>query len=280
MAEDLTILPMRPADLDVAIEWAAAEGWNPGLDDAAAFLDTDPDGFLMGWIGDQPVACVSVVRHSASFGFLGFYICHPDHRGQGHGWALWQAGLSHLGGRTVGLDGVPDQEENYRRSGFEFAFRTHRFEGNITGRKHAAFVLAEPYDLPAMVELDTTVHGVERAGFVRAWTRTTDHRLTLVSRDDDCIRAMGTIRACRVGHKIGPLLAPDISTASALIESLAAVSGATRIAVDIPEPNVIGCALAKKLSLASAFQCARMYKGPAPRTNIDLIVGLASFELG
>ena len=37
----LAIRPMRRADLDIAIDWAAAEGWNPGLDDAEAFLAAD-----------------------------------------------------------------------------------------------------------------------------------------------------------------------------------------------------------------------------------------------
>jgi hypothetical protein len=29
----------------VAISWADAEGWNPGLDDAERFLAADPDSF-------------------------------------------------------------------------------------------------------------------------------------------------------------------------------------------------------------------------------------------
>ncbi len=30
---------MRPDDIATAVEWAAAEGWNPGLADAEFFLD-------------------------------------------------------------------------------------------------------------------------------------------------------------------------------------------------------------------------------------------------
>lgn len=39
---------MRREDVDLAIEWAAAEGWNPGLNDAESFFDTDPQGFFIG----------------------------------------------------------------------------------------------------------------------------------------------------------------------------------------------------------------------------------------
>ena len=35
----LAIRTMARADLDLAVEWAAQEGWNPGLRDADAFFD-------------------------------------------------------------------------------------------------------------------------------------------------------------------------------------------------------------------------------------------------
>lgn len=36
---------MARKELDTAIEWAAKEGWNPGLYDAEVFWNTDPRGF-------------------------------------------------------------------------------------------------------------------------------------------------------------------------------------------------------------------------------------------
>ena len=74
----LAIRPMNRADLDTAIDWAAAEGWNPGLTTPTAFFAADPEGFLMGFLGDEPVACISVVSYGDAYGFLGFYICRPD----------------------------------------------------------------------------------------------------------------------------------------------------------------------------------------------------------
>jgi len=37
MPPDLDIRPMSRAELDLAIEWAAEEGWNPGVADAQCF---------------------------------------------------------------------------------------------------------------------------------------------------------------------------------------------------------------------------------------------------
>ena len=46
MAAALTIRPMTRPELDTLVDWAADEGWNPGLNDADIFWDTDPDGFI------------------------------------------------------------------------------------------------------------------------------------------------------------------------------------------------------------------------------------------
>jgi ribosomal protein S18 acetylase RimI-like enzyme len=102
---------MTEADLALALEWAAAEGWNPGLHDARSFYAADPQGFLLGELDGAPAGSVSAVRYGADFGFLGLYIVRPEFRGRGFGVKLWRAALDHLGDRIVGLDGVVAQQE-------------------------------------------------------------------------------------------------------------------------------------------------------------------------
>ena len=150
----LVCRPMTRAELDLAVEWAAAEGWNPGLSDAEAFWAADPGGFWIAVLGDEPVACISVVRHSDAFGFLGFYICRPEHRGQGHGHALWQAAIAHLGDRCIGLDGVLAQQENYRRSGFACQRRNIRFEAAALRPPSAAGWRGDPRRRDAALRRD------------------------------------------------------------------------------------------------------------------------------
>src|SRR5262245_52787924 len=112
------IRTMTSGEIDFAIDLAAAEGWNPGLHDAANFHAADPAGFLVGVLDGEPTACISAVSYDGSFGFIGLYIVAPRHRGKGHGLAIWNAAMQRLAGHTVGLDGVVAQQENYRRSGF------------------------------------------------------------------------------------------------------------------------------------------------------------------
>jgi GNAT superfamily N-acetyltransferase len=130
-ADDLRIRAMRPDEIALAADWAAAEGWNPGLADAACFATVDPDGFLIGERDGAPAATISCVNYDDRFAFLGFYIVRPDLRGQGFGLRIWQAAIAHAGARTIGLDGVVAQQDNYRRSGFELAYPNIRYGGRV-----------------------------------------------------------------------------------------------------------------------------------------------------
>lgn len=53
---DYHIKTMIREQLDLAIDWAAAEGWNPGLHDAESFYVADPEGFFMGFLNDEPIS--------------------------------------------------------------------------------------------------------------------------------------------------------------------------------------------------------------------------------
>src|SRR5438876_11938100 len=128
---DLSIRPMRPDEISIAVDWAAAEGWNPGLTDSACFAAADPEGFFIGELDGAPAATVSCVNYGASFAFLGFYIGREDLRARGYGLRMWRAAIAHAGPRVIGLDGVLAQQRNYRRSGFEFAYAHVRYGGTV-----------------------------------------------------------------------------------------------------------------------------------------------------
>src|ERR1700742_4243610 len=89
------IRAMRPDEIALAIDWAAAEGWNPGLADAACFATVDPGGFLIGEIDGAPAATISCVNYDANFAFLGFYMVRKGVRGQGHGLRIWNEAIAY-----------------------------------------------------------------------------------------------------------------------------------------------------------------------------------------
>ena len=106
---------MRPDEISLAVDWAAAEGWNPGLADAACFAAVDAEGFLIGELDGVPAATVSCVNYDARFAFLGFYIVRADLRGRGYGLRIWNAAIAHAGARVIGLDGVVAQQAELQK---------------------------------------------------------------------------------------------------------------------------------------------------------------------
>src|SRR2546428_7403166 len=112
---DLRIRAMRPEEIAIAIDWAAAEGWNPGFADAACFATVDPSGFLIGELDGAPAATISCVAYDERFAFLGFYIVRPELRGRGYGLRVWNAAVAHAPAPTVRLDRVRGQPQTYRK---------------------------------------------------------------------------------------------------------------------------------------------------------------------
>ena len=273
---------MRADEIALAMDWAAAEGWNPGLNDAPCFATIDPEGFLIGELGGKPAAMVSCVNYDDRFAFLGCYIVRPDLRGRGHGWKIWQAAIAHGGARTIGLDGVVAQQDNYTRSGFRLAYRNVRYGGRVAPAGCAAPPGIGPLaDIPLAIVAadDATVFPAPRFNFLRAWIGTSDHTGRALMRDGD-LAAWGVIRPCRTGFKIGPLVADDRAAAEAVFDALVAAVGGGEVFLDVPEPNREAVALAHARGLTPVFETARMYTGAVRDVAIHRIFGVATFELG
>ena len=281
------IRSMTRADLDVAVGWAAAEGWNPGRHDTVCFYAADPDGFLMGWLEGKPVAAISVVKYGATFSFLGFYIVRPEFRGQGYGWQIWQAGLASLQGRTVGLDGVVDQQSNYLKSGFQLAYRNVRYEGYSEDAAPPSVAVRDGIvplsSLPVaqIIEYDRPFFPDDRTAFLRGWlTQPESHGVGLI-KDGRSLAGYGILRPCRQGYKLGPLFADTPAQSEVLFLALRAqVPVSQPFYLDVPEVNAAAVALAQKYDLNSMFETARMYLPTAPKLPTDRIFGVTTFELG
>jgi Acetyltransferase (GNAT) domain/Acetyltransferase (GNAT) family len=277
----LQISTATRADLDRMVDWAAGEGWNPGLADADCFYAADPAGFLIGRLDGEPAACISVVRYQPNFGFLGFYIVKPEQRGRGHGFRIWQAGMAQLGDRIVGLDGVIAQQDNYKRSGFVLAHRNIRFGGVADCDVPCdARIVAVGSDLTgAVVDYDRAFFPADRGAFLRCWLRPKERKgLALV--EDGTIRGYGVIRACRSGFKIGPLFADTDEGADLLFRALAGGVKGREVFLDCPEPNRSATDLAERYGLSPVFETARMYRGAAPDLPLARTFGITTFELG
>ena len=270
------------ADLDILIDWAAREGWNPGLDDAAAFWAADPQGF---WIAEEDgvvAAGLSLVRYGEAYAFLGLYQAHPDYRGRGIGYALWREAVSAVGDGTIGLDGVVAQQDNYRKSGFAYAHANFRYGGEVqcTEPPGTELVSVSPVHVPMLIDYDARFNPARRDDFLREWLKplSTRESFALIRKAE--VLGYGTIRACREGHKIGPLFADTETGADLIFRKLVTSVGAGRVYLDLPEPNAAARALCDRYNLKPVFETARMYRGPVPDLPLGQIYGITTLELG
>jgi hypothetical protein len=275
------IRTMRSEEIAIAADWAAAEGWNPGLADAACFATVDAQGFLIGELDGEPAATISCVNYDERFAFLGFYIVRPDLRGRGYGLRIWNAAVAHAGARTIGLDGVVEQQGNYRKSGFTLAHPNIRYGGEVVS------VVAPPADVVSLAEVpfatveadDATVFPAPRRAFLRAWLETPGHIGRAIVRGGR-LAAWGVIRLCRTGHKVGPLVADGRDAAESIFAALTTAAGGGEVFLDVPSVNAAAVALAQDRGLAPVFETARMYTGPVRPVRLDRTFGVTTFELG
>ena len=284
--DDYLIRTMNREELDLAVEWAAAEGWNPGRHDADCYRSADPDGFLIGLLGGVPVATISVVRYGDAFGFLGFYIVRPEYRGKGYGLRIWQAGMNYLAGRNVGLDGVVAQQDNYRKSGFRLAYRNIRFEGRCGGEPLIVTAAGEEIVplghllFDAVAAYDEPFFPAPRPAFLGSWIGHPGH-VSLGLVQNGRLAGYGVLRRCRLGCKIGPLCADTPAQAEHLFLALKARAAPSEIIyLDVPETNPAAVRLAESHGMTVSFETARMYTGEFPPLPLERIYGVTSFEIG
>jgi len=285
MASELVIREMTRAELDTLVEWAANEGWNPGNNDAQIFWDTDPEGFVAAEIGGELIGGGSVVSYGGRFGFMGFFIIRPDHRGQGFGRRLWFYRRNLLISRlkvpaVIGMDGVFDMQGFYTRGGFVLFNRDLRFEGvGVAATPTDMLVDLRAVSFAEVSRYDAAHFPAPRERFLKAWIAQPNSR-ALGAVEDGMLRGYGVIRPCRRGFKIGPLFAADSDVAEALFCGLGDIAPGEPIFLDVPGNNPQATALARRHGLREVFGCARMYYGPQPVLPYREVFGVTTFELG
>ena len=273
---------MDEQEINMAIDWAAAEGWNPGLSDAVCFRTADPDGFFVGMLGDEPIATLSAVKYGNTFGFIGFYMVKPEYRGKGYGIQIWNRGLEYLKGRLIGLDGVVSQQDNYKKSGFELAYRNIRQHGAGSGKPlydHEILNLSG-FGREEIYAYDERFFPDNRIKFTKSWITMPRSKGLGIMRNKT-LAGYGVIRKCISGYKIGPLFADSPELADRLFIALTAQAPKDApVFLDTPEVNTAAIDLAERHNMTAEFETARMYRGNKPDLPINRIFGVTTFELG
>ncbi len=283
----LEIHQMQLPDVQLALDWALLEGWNPGINDARAFYAADKAGFFIGKLNEKPVGCVSIVCYDATFAFIGLYIVKPEYRGQGYGTQIWQNAWQKMNERldlnrcSVGLDGVVEREKTYRDIGFIPAYRhiRHVYESNDSGVVPDSVVPLSTIPFTEILSYDEQLFPTSRPQFLEPWINVPNGYAYGVV-ESGKLKGYGVIRPCYKGFKIGPLFGDSPEIAECLFQALTTHAAQQPVFIDIPDINPAISELTQRYQLQPVFTCVRMYCYQTPSIDINRIFGVTTLELG
>lgn len=274
---------LDPREATLMCQWAANEGWNPGLHDAEVFYQTDPEGFFGVNVDKSLAGTISAVRYGDEYAFVGFFIVRPGLRGHLLGPVLAKAAINRIAGIPTGIDGVLENVGKYERIyGFQLAWKNIRYELTVSPSGQAYTGLVPLASLPWEVVLafDRRFFPARREKFLHLWISQPGSHALAVKSDDGQMTGYGVIRPCVKGWKIGPLFASGYEVAEMLFRGLCSAAERGPVYLDVPEPNSSAIKLAKRLGMSPSFSTARMYRDSPGSVELDGVFGITSFELG
>jgi GNAT superfamily N-acetyltransferase len=282
------IRPMSRDELDVVLDWADAEGWNPGLSDADVFWRIDRAGLWAIDVDGILVGSGATIAHGTDHVVIGLVHVRPEHRRQGIAtrtfpW-LVDGALSRMPpGTTVSLD-VPDHLHDLaERFGFHPVRRIARMVGRAIETRRGAHsgelraLASVPVD--AVVDYDAAHVGALRRDLLETWIHPVGG-FSLGVYEGQRLRGMAVMRPARRGYRIGPLFADDPDIAEELMGALSRMVLGHTISLDVPTDNPQALALAARHGLAETSSVVHLELGdvrPAPEGSVYAIT---SIEIG
>lgn len=286
----LCIRAMTRPEFSTLMQWAAAEGWNPGLHDESIFWSTDPAGMVAAELDGRMVGGGAIVSYGGEYGFMGLFIVDPALRGQGIGAQLWVARRDQLRARLqpgapMEMDGVFAMQRFYARGGFVLQHRDLRMEapawqgGAAAPPRGTELVPLAHVRLEQVCAVDRLCFPADRRSFLEQWVRQPGSTAVGAVQQGQ-LAGYAVCRPCVRGWKVGPLFALDAATADALLCAATAGACGQPVQLDVPERNTAAVQLATAHGMSQVFGCARMTLGAPPRIAWDRVFGVTTFELG
>jgi predicted N-acetyltransferase YhbS len=221
--------------LSQAVRWPhRSEDWQFVLRLGAGFV-AEEDGAVIG-----SGLCWKQGEHHAS---LGMIIVSPAHQGKGIGRELMQRILDELGQRRTLLNATPAGQPLYERLGFVATGTLCQHQGAMAVIPSVPLAggvqvrLAEPEELPAIIALANRATGMERDTIVRALAAVAE--VSVLEREG-ALLGFSIMRRFGRGHVIGPLVAPDVEGAKALIAHWSGPYAGSFVRIDINGASGLG----------------------------------------
>ena len=272
--------------------------WKPGALDHVSFFPTDESGFYVGELDGKVISCISVVKYSKDYAFVGLYIVDKAYRGKGYGLTTWNYSFCSVPeGCNCALGAVEEMTQKYGRYGFKPEWRVRHTTLKVSKELLQSFVPNEVVIKPAvqvpfkeLLEYDTSVHVYARPSFLEKWISAPNCYSYAALNQEGQVAGYAVVWSLlkKDGWKIGPVFANDSVIAKNLyrtmIDKVAAQDPTATLTVDIPYDsgfNPDGLDIAAELSGNIEMEMVRMYtKGVPPKMPLEKIFAETTTELG
>lgn len=197
---------------------------------------------------------------------IGLVIVAPAQQGRRIGHRLMSTLLDGLDGRRVRLNATMEGRGLYERLGFVRVGELRQHQGIVQPAPLVALDCgwrlrpAGASDAPVLKALDAQACGMPRDALLDELLA--DAESTVVLDQGGEVRGFGLLRRFGRGHAIGPVVAPDVDGAKALIAHLAGTNAGRFTRIDIDLDSGLGEWL-EAMGLLRVDAPVRMRRGPA-----------------
>ncbi|MDK2662068.1 MULTISPECIES: GNAT family N-acetyltransferase [unclassified Cupriavidus] len=229
---------MRPEDLPEVHKLSLATLWPHRLEDWKFILEIGEG--IVAEDGTGIIGTVMYWLHGTDYAWLGMTIVSPDHRHQGLGRELVSRALNATGDRTVLLHTTSDGVPLFESFGFRQTCWVHRHQGSVFHYPFVPLSAGErirpisPRDEAALADMASRSSGMPRAPLIKHLLTVAD--VVAIDRYGDLI-AFAALRKFGHGFVIGPVIAPDIDRAKALIAHWAGSRAGSFVRADVPDSS-------------------------------------------
>ena len=287
---------------EVICERVAAGGWRPGALDHVSFFAADESGHFVGELDGRPISCMSVVKHTENFAFIGNYIVDEPYRGSGYGFRTWKAAMASINdGYNYGGDAVIEKVSMYETVGMKSYWCEQRFDivASAVAKAYKGLKLPEAVTIhppseklfPEIFEYDTHVNVFPRHSFLKEWIFASNCYASVALDDDGIVVGYAVVRTTlreEEGWRIGPVFANNSHIARCLYRDLCQKVSTENpqavVAVDVPYGKQFSqetVELVKTVAAKPSFKCVRIYKnGIPPGMLLNKVFALTAIEIG
>ncbi len=288
---DIEIRNMTAADLPDAdrIFCSAFESPTSRIDDITLYFEIQPEGRLIGFVDEQPVATVAAIDYGP-FAYIGSMGVLKEWQRKGLGRAMMDYVLNWLyqkGCPVIVLDASPSGYPLYVQLGFQTDEITRQFKrvaeptfyrnGEARSEGRGTVRPMTDADLPTVAAFDAPIFGVNREKVLARLFQDLYDRAFVAENDQGDIT--GYVFCKHMG--LGPFAAQRVEDAAGLLEAGLALPFQDAPTIRIPSTNMDGIALIEHFGFREQRALPHMRRGGAgPVGDHTRLYGLHSYAIG